>query len=97
MRHLCLCFKKNDWKNCDNYQGIALLSVSGKVLPLILFDRLQAIIDTQVMEAQCGFRKGCHTMNQLWVLRQVVERVTEYRTPLYLCFVDLTKVYDSIN
>ena len=31
------------------------------------------------------------------VVRQVVERATEYRTPLYLCFMDLTKAYDSVN
>ena len=27
----------------------------------------------------------------------MVERATEYRTPLYLCFMDLTKAYDSVN
>ena len=31
-------------KACDNYYSIALLSVSGKVLSLILLGRLQAII-----------------------------------------------------
>ena len=90
-------FKKKDRKICDNYRGISLLSVPGKVLALILLDRLQAIIEPQLMEAQCGFRKGRGTVDQLWVVRQVVERATEYRTPLYLCFVDLTKAYDSVN
>ena len=60
-------------------------------------DRLKAIIDPQLMEAQCGFRKGRGTVDQLWVVQQVVERATEYRTPLYLCFVDLTKAYDFVN
>ena len=36
-------------------------------------------------------------MDQLWVVHQVVERATEYRTPLYQCFVDLLKAYDSVN
>ena len=69
----------------------------GKVLALVLLERLHTIIDPQLMEAQCGFRKGCGTVNQLWVVRQVVERATEYRNPLYLCFVDLTKAYNSVN
>ena len=90
-------FKKKDRKICDNYRGISLLSVPGKVLALILLDRLQAILEPQLMEAQCGFRKGRGTVDQLWVVRQVVERATEYRTPLYLCFVDLTKAYNSVN
>ena len=90
-------FKKKYRKICDNYRGISLLSVPGKVLALILLDRLQAIIEPQLMEAQCGFRKGRGTVDQLWVVRQVVERATEHRTPLYLCFIDLTKAYDSVN
>ena len=74
-----------------------MLSVPRKVLALILLDRLQTIIDPQLMDAQCGFRKGRRTVDQLWVVHQVVERATEYRNPLYLCFVDLTKVYDFVN
>ena len=31
------------------------------------------------------------------VVRQIVEKATEYRIPLFLCFVDLTKAYDSVN
>ena len=30
-------------------------------------------------------------------MRQVVEKATEYKTPVFLCFVDLTKAYDSVN
>ena len=26
-----------------------------------------------------------------------MERAREFRTPLYLCFIDLTKAYDSVN
>ena len=84
---------KKDQKMCD----LSLLRVPWKVLTLILLDRLQAIIDPQLMEAQCGLRKRRETVDQLWVVRQVVERATEYRTPLYLCFVDLTKAYNSVN
>ena len=49
------------------------------------------------MEAQCGFRQGRSTVDQIWVVRQVIEKATEYRTPVHLCFVDLTKAYDSVD
>ena len=82
-----------------NYRGISLLSVLGKVLTLtlILLERLQAIIEPQLVERQCGFRKGRGTVDQIWVVRQVVERATGYRTPVFMCFVDLTKAYDSVS
>ena len=88
---------KKDRTQCNNYSEISLLSVSGKVLTLILLQRLHAIIDPQLLEAQCGFRKGRGTADQIWVVRQTVERATEYRILLFLCFVDLTKAYDSVN
>jgi len=54
--------KKNDRKVCNNYSGISLLNVPGKVLALILFEWLQAIIEAQLMDTQCCFRKGRHTI-----------------------------------
>ena len=73
--------KKKDNKICDNYRGVALLSVPGKVLALILLERLQTIIEPQLLEAQCGFRKGRGTVDQIWVVRQIVERAKEYHIP----------------
>ena len=89
--------KKKDKKICDNYCGVALLSVPGKVLALILLERLQTIMEPQLLKAQCGFRKGCGTGDQIWVVRQVVERAKEYHTPVCMSFVDLTKAYKSVN
>ena len=44
-----------DSKLCDKYKGIALLSIPGKVLSLLLLERLQTIIDPQFLKSQCGF------------------------------------------
>ena len=43
------------------------------------------------------FRKGWGTVDQIWLTRQVVERAREYHTPVYLCFIDLVKVYDAVD
>ena len=89
--------KKKDRKVCDNYRGISLLSIPGKVLSLVLLDRLETIIDPQLMEGQCGFRKGRGTVDQIWATRQIIERATEYQGTVHLGFVDLTKAYDSVD
>lgn len=73
--------KTNDRKVCNNYRGISLFNVPGKVLAVIL---LQAIIELQLMVTQCGFRKGRSTVDQIWVTRPVVEKAREYQTPVYL-------------
>ena len=56
---------KKDRKIYDNYHGKFLLSVPGKVLSLLLLNRLETIIDSQLMESQCGFRKGCGAVDQI--------------------------------
>ena len=37
------------------------------------------------------------TTDQIWVMRQIIERAAEYNTPAHVCFIDLTKAYDSVN
>ena len=82
---------------CDNYRGIALLSIPEKVLSLIFLEQLHAIIDPQLLESQCGSRKGRRTTDQIWLTRQIAERAAEYGTAAHLCFVDLIKAYDSVD
>ena len=91
-----LC-KKGDRMRCDNYRGISLLKALGKVLSLILLERLKKIIEPQLLEAQCGFREGRGTTDQIWAIRQLVEKSLEHRSELCMCFIDLSKVYDSVN
>ena len=81
------------WKR--HFEGV--LKVQSTIAEdMILFERLQAIIGTQLMDTRCGFGQGRNTANKIRVTCQVVENVGEYQTPVYLCFVDLSKAYDSV-
>ena len=50
--------KKGDLTKCDNWRGIALLDVVGKVVARILQERLQQVAKEELPESQCGFRRG---------------------------------------
>ena len=50
--------KKGDLSHCDNWRGISLLDVVGKVVARVLQERLQKLAEDQLPESQCGFRKG---------------------------------------
>ena len=95
--HTSTTTQEESQEGCVNYQGISLLDVPDKVLALTLLERLQIIIEPQLMDTQCGFRKGHNTVDQIWVTRQVVEKAAEYQTPVYLCFVDLSKAYNLVD
>ena len=90
-------YKKKNPTLCDNYRGLSLLSVPGKVYSLLLLDPLQERLEEVVMESQCGFRKGRSTTDQLFTLQQVFQDSWEYDVPTHTCFIDLRKAYDTVN
>ena len=89
--------KRGSYDECDNFRGIALLSVPGKVFCKVIQYRLKEKANLMLRENQCGFRKGRGCADQLFSLRMLMEWAHEYHKPLFLCFVDLKKAYDSVN
>jgi len=90
-------FKKHDMSIPDNFRGITLLSVPGKVFAYVLLGRLQGWAEHQLLECQCGFRPGRGCGDALFVIRGILERAWEANVPLYICFIDLAKAYDSVD
>ena len=88
--------KKGDLHHCDHWRGISLLDVIGKVFARIIQERLQTISNEVLLDSQCGFRKGLGCVDMIFVAWQIVEKSREHNTPLYILFVDLKKVYDSV-
>ena len=48
-------------------------------------------------EEQCGFRPARSTVDMLFVVRRLQELGRERKIPLYMCFIDLQKAYDSVD
>ena len=88
--------KKGELRCCDNWRGISLLDVVGKILGRIVKERLEVIADKVLPESQSGFRKGCGCVDMVFVARQLVEKTREHNDTLYMLFVDLKKEYDSV-
>ena len=90
-------FKKGDKSICDNWRGISLLSVVGKVLTHIILERLVATMDGRLAEIQAGFRKSRGCADQIFTLRRVMEETRDECISLFMCFIDLKAAYDTIN
>ncbi len=89
--------KKGDVEMCDNYRGISLLSIPSKVLAKVLYRRIEEKVEPQLHEAQCGFRKGRGCVDQIFNLRECMSASRQKGKPLYVCFIDLRKAYDSVT
>ena len=89
--------KKDDKLECANYRGISLLSTAYKVFTKILYNRMEVYMEHIVGEYQCGFRRGRSTTDQVFIIRQLIEKYWEYdREQLHL-FIDFKQAYDRVN
>ena len=89
-------FKSGNASLLDNYRGISLLSIPGKVYSLLIGKRIKAWPDQQLLDAQCGFRptRGCN--DAIFGLTRVLEEALKRHRNICMCFIDLSKAYDSI-
>ena len=88
--------KKGDRKQCTNYRGISLLSLTGKVYAKCLERKCREIVESKLEDGQCGFRPGRSTTDQIFTLKQIFEKSLEHGKDLFACFVDLDKAYDRV-
>ena len=83
----------------NNYRGITLNPILSKVFSIIMNERLNNYIkDNNIINpAQIGFRPKARTTDHIFVLRTVFEKyVRKAGKPVFACFVDFRKAYDSI-
>ena len=76
--------KKGDLQLCDNWRGISLLDVVGKVFARILQERLQVAAEKILPESQYGFRKGRGCVDMIYTARQLVEKSREHDSTFYV-------------
>ncbi len=81
-----------------NYRGIAVGTVLAKLYATLLNSRLTRWAEANNLRAagQAGFREDHRCSDHLLVLRTVIEQQRSVKAPLYTCFVDFRKAYDSM-
>lgn len=90
-------YKKGDKTRCENYRGISLLSVAGKVLAQIIRARLQPFRESTTREQQCGFRPGRGCIDQIFSVRQVLEERIRCDKKTVAIFIDFKNAFDSVH
>ena len=91
-------FKKGDSSICNNYRGIALMSVYAKLYNRILFVRLRNTLEKHLRPNQNGFRPLRSTSQQVLALRRLIEEINSTRDgKLAAIFIDFSKAFDSVD
>ena len=93
--------KKDNVKECSNYDTIALISQDSKVMLKILQARLQQYMNCERPYVRAGFRKGRGTRDQIanicWIMEKAREFQKNKQTNIYFCFIDYAKAFDCVD
>jgi hypothetical protein len=70
----CPIYKKGDKLQCENCRGISPLNVIYKIFTNIVTQFLETYTEEMLGDHKCGFRKGLSTNDQIFTLRQIIEK-----------------------
>lgn len=94
---ICPIHKKGDKLVCSNYRGISLQPLGYKVFAKILAMRLEPLTENYLQPFQAGFRRGMSTTDQVFCVRQIVQKSYEKNVESHHLFIDFKAAYDSID
>ena len=88
---------RGDKLQCKNYRGISLLRTGYKILTTVLNNKLKKYTEHIIGEYQAGFRAGKSTTDQIFTVKNLLEKAWEHNVEIHQIFVDSQKAYDSIR
>lgn len=87
--------KTGDLSDRANYRPISLATTTAKILDRMLDNILEQHV--KIHDAQFGFRAGLSTDSAILCLKHTVRYFTDRKTPVYACFLDLSKAFDRVD
>lgn len=87
--------KTGDSSVLSNYRPISLATIIAKVLDSLLVGQLDKHL--KINDAQFGFRPGLSTESAILSLKQTVQYYTARKTPVFACYLDLSKAFDLVS
>lgn len=94
---ITILFKKGEPTLPDKYRPITLLRIFYKVFARILNTRVKVFLDVRQGPDQSGFRKEYGCDDNLFTVVQVIEKLSEFNLPLWMCALDFRKAFDTIE
>jgi hypothetical protein len=78
-------------------RGIEVTGITYKVFSNVLNERLKKITKNLLGKYQCGFRENGSTSDQIFIIRQMMEKHYEHNQDLNMLFVDFKQAIDNID
>jgi hypothetical protein len=89
--------KNGDKTDCNNHGGISLLSPSNRISSDILLSQLRPYIDEGLVDPQFEFRRNRSNTDQIFCIRQILNKEWEFNETVHKLFVDFKKAHNSVR
>lgn len=87
--------KRKSLNDSDNYRGIALSSVLGKVFDRIIL--MKNSVELSTSDLQFGFKPKHSTTQCTFVVDEVTKYYTKHGSNVFVMLLDATKAFDRVN
>ena len=89
---ICPIYKNGEKSECSNYRGISLLNTVYKILATTTNNRFKTFADLLSQE-QNGFRRNSSTTDNIFIMRQILEKCYEYNIEMLVLFIDFKQAF----
>jgi len=90
-------YKKGNRLDCTNYRLIKFLNIAYKIFAIRQNQRLVHIIETELGDYQTGFRLNRSTIDNIFMIRQIIEKCYKCNINIHDIFIHYTHAFDSIK
>ncbi|KAJ8714751.1 hypothetical protein PYW07_002976 [Mythimna separata] len=87
--------RTGDISDRGNYRPISLATTIAKILDSMLDSCLEKYL--HLHDSQFGFQPGLSTESAILSLKNTVQYYTDRKTPVYACFLDLSRAFDLVS
>ena len=88
--------KERHCEKCSNYDTIALISHTSKVMQKVFQARHQQYMNCELPDFQAGFRKGRGSRDQIANICWIIKKAREFQKNSF-CFIDYAKAFDCVD
>ena len=90
-------YPRNEKKARKNWPDITLLNYVVKVFAFIILERVAPVFNTKLRTEQHDFRPKRSCVDHINSLRIIIGQSVEWRSPLYMFFIDFERAFDTIK
>ena len=90
-------FQDSKRDNCSNYGGITLLNSGYKTYTKIIAQCFKTVPETILLEEQNGFRIGISCIDNVCIVKQIMEKRRKFNLETHMAFLDLEIAFDRVD